>query len=580
MAHWKFDDFDDDEEYKPNKHNNSHSKTKNTYKAKHIKTYKLRSLTNNSNYNNNNNLHLDTVINKYSNKYLNNNIIKNTNKYINQHITETENEIKVIKPIQNKRKYSPEAETFTTLLTLNQPQLTKDALKEHITYFNELPAEKRTLILSHLKDINELSTNIEPHAFKIINSSLDTYYKKLALNKLQNLQTMEKTDNEYFKLSQWLDNFLDIPFNKYQTPKYLDDTVLESPAEYIANSKKHLDTVIYGQDETKQHIIEILARMITNPKTLGSVFAIHGEAGTGKTTLIKEGLSQVFGLPFVFISLGGAQDRTFLAGSNYVYEGSACGKIIQSLKQAKCMNPIFYFDELDKVSQTEKGQEIMNLLIHLTDYTQNSHFLDDYMDGITVDLSRATFIFSFNDKNLISPILLDRMELIRFKSYSSAQKIHIAREYLLPGVVKNVLNTRVSTPRAPLSLENGLSGGDSLSSGGDLSIKISDKSFECEGFSPSSSLDILSIKISDKSFEKIVAFDLKRNNSVELNNKSRCILKRKQKVTGGVRYIKKRLEKIVSRINLEILTGVFTVNKNSNEIIIDDDKVNSILDVK
>ena len=553
MNPYKFDDLDEDEEYKPTKTN----KYSNSHKAKLTKTYTLRSLSFN-----NNNLHLDTVINKYSNKYLKNNIIKNTNKYINQHITETENAIKVIKPIQNKRKYSPEVEIFTTLLTLNQPQLTKDSLKEHITYFNELSTEKRIVILAHLKDINELSTNIEPHAFKIINSSLDTYYKKLALNKLQNLQTMEKTDNEYFKLSQWLDNFLDIPFNKYQTPKYLDNTVLEKPADHIANSRKHLDTVIYGQEETKQHIIEILARMITNPKTMGSVFAIHGEAGTGKTTLIKEGLSQVFGLPFVFISLGGAQDRTFLSGSNYVYEGSNCGKIIQSLKQAKCMNPIFYFDELDKVSQTEKGQEIMNLLIHLTDYTQNSHFLDDYMDGITVDLSRATFIFSFNDKNLISPILLDRMELIRFKSYSSAQKIHIAREYLLPGVVKNVLNDI-------------------------LSIKISDKSFDCEGFSPSSSLDIensksdiLSIKISDKSFEKIVAFDLKRNNSVGLNNKSRCILKRKHKVIGGVRYIKKRLEKIISRINLEILTGVFTVNKNSNEIIIDDDKVNSILDVK
>lgn len=549
MSQWKFDEFDDDEEYKPknrkDKHNNN--SYSNTHIAKHLKTYKLRSLTNNSNYNNNN-LHLDAVINKYSHKYLNNNIIKNTNQYIN----ETENLTKVIKPIQNKRKLkqSPEVEAFTTLLTLNQPQLNKDSLKEHITYFNELPTEKRTLILSHLKDINELSTNIEPHAFKIINSSLDTYYKKLALNKLQNLQTMEKTDNEYFKLSQWLDNFLDIPFNKYQTPKYLDESIVLKPSEYIANSRKHLDTVIYGQTETKQHIIEILARMITNPKTLGSVFAIHGEAGTGKTTLIKEGLSQVFGLPFVFISLGGAQDRTFLAGSNYVYEGSNCGKIIQSLKHAKCMNPIFYFDELDKVSQTEKGQEIMNLLIHLTDYTQNSHFLDDYMDGITVDLSRATFIFSFNDKNLISPILLDRMELIRFKSYSSEQKIHIAREYLLPSVVKNC------------------------------------------------SSDSLNFKISDKSFEKIVAFDLKKNNvgnngsvsstgsvGIGLNNKSRCILKRKQKIIGGVRYIKKRLEKIVSRINLEILTGVFTVNKNSNneivnEIIIDDDKVNSILDVK
>ena len=159
-------------------------------------------------------------------------------------------------------------------------------------------------------------------------------------------------------------------------------------------------------------------------------------------------------------------------------------------------------------------------------------------------------------------------------------------------MVKNVLNDILSIKISDKSFDcEGFSPSSSLdienSKSDILSIKISDKSFDCEGFSPSSSLDIensksdiLSIKISDKSFEKIVAFDLKRNNSVRLNNKSRCILKRKHKVIGGVRYIKKRLEKIISRINLEILTGVFTVNKNSNEIIIDDDKVNSILDVK
>ena len=97
---------------------------------------------------------------------------------------------------------------------------------------------------------------------------------------------------------------------------------------------------------------------------------------------------------------------------HFTYEGSKWGRIVEILIESKCMNPIFYFDELDKVSNTDKGQEIINLLIHLTDYTQNTHFMDDYMDGIVIDLSRATFIFSFNDKSKISPILLDRMELI------------------------------------------------------------------------------------------------------------------------------------------------------------------------
>ena len=145
-------------------------------------------------------------------------------------------------------------------------------------------------------------------------------------------------------------------------------------------------------------------------------------------------------MPFIFISLGGAQDRSTLVGSNYVYEGSNCGKIIHSLKQSQCMNPIFYFDELDKISGTEKGNEIVNLLIHLTDYTQNSHFMDDYMDGIAIDLSRVTFVFSFNDKDNISPILLDRMEIIEFNSYSNTEKMIIAREFLLPNVVKNIFN--------------------------------------------------------------------------------------------------------------------------------------------
>jgi hypothetical protein len=271
--------------------------------------------------------------------------------------------------------------------------------------------------------------------------------------------------------------------------------------------------------------------MIRNPKTLGSVFAIYGEAGTGKTTLIKDGLSHVFGLPFIFISLGGAQDRATLAGSNYVYEGSSCGKIIQSLKQSQCMNPIFYFDELDKTSGTEKGNEIINLLIHLTDYTQNSHFMDDYMDGIAIDLSRATFIFSFNNKNKVSPILLDRMEIIKFKSYSNEEKMVIARDFLLPSVVKNVFN--------------------------DSSIKfvISDENMSkivCRCGGPSSQYPL----VPAGSFVK----KRFKNKYLKLGKIMKNVSRRKKEnkisgnsnSNGGVRYIKKILERIVSRFNLQL----------------------------
>lgn len=490
---------------------------------------------------------------------------------------------------------------FHNKLVESQKQLSEQAIYEHIKYFIEQSENQKDTILDNINIISNLSDVKIPRLFKILNSSLDAYHKKLALHKLQLLETMQKTDSEYFKLSQWLDIFLQIPFNIYKTPAYQIDIPLEiqdtpdtqdtpnTTGTYLLNSRKHLDTIIYGQEHTKQHIIEILARMIRNPKTTGSVFAIYGEAGTGKTTLIKEGLSHIFGLPFIFISLGGAQDRTTLSGSNYVYEGSSCGKIIQSLNQSRCMNPIFYFDELDKVSETDKGNEIINLLVHLTDYTQNGHFMDDYMDGIAIDLSRATFVFSFNNKDKISPILLDRMEIIKFKSYSVEEKMIIARQYLIPNVVYNVFN--------------------------DKNIKVI---------------------LSDKNLRKIVAYnDNTKYKNIIHKLKSRiklgkimknCSRYKKQYIgnyngygnrylngnmygnmygtvnRGGVRYIKKLLERIISRINVDMMMNTSMIvkknannngkkndnngnkdgnkkkrNSNSNEIIINDNIVDEII---
>ena len=458
---------------------------------------------------------------------------------------------------------------FYTRLLQNQPQLQDnyDSLKEHMTYFIEQTEEQREIILDNLENVLTLTDKTTPRLFTILNSSLDTYHKKIALTKLHILETMQKTDSEYFKISQWLDTFLEIPFNTYKTPSYMNDAITKKPTNYLTDSRKHLDTVIYGQDKTKQHIIEILARMMRHPKTLGSVFAIYGEAGTGKTTLIKEGLSQVFGLPFIFISLGGAQDRTTLAGSNYVYEGSSCGKIIQSLKQSRCMNPIFYFDELDKISETEKGNEIINLLIHLTDYTQNSHFMDDYMDGIAIDLSRATFVFSFNHKNKISPILLDRMEIIKFNSYTDTEKMVIAREFLLPNVVKNIFNDdSIKVDISDATMMKIICGGPS--SGGPSPQ---------DPLVPAGSLIRKKYNKKRLKLGKIMK-KVSRHRCNSCNNGIKC---RKGGHHGGhhggVRYIKKILEKIVSRLNLQLFQKKPHQKQKRNVITVDNKIVNEII---
>ena len=502
----------------------------------------------------------DTVNNLKSPDSYNKYTISSSSSSTSSSSSSTNHSTKKLKKINNNNSLLDQTQisTFINHLTINQPQLNTQELDTHTNYYINLPDNERSIMLDKIKDIEKITTTNEPKFFKIINSTLDTYYKKIALCKLQTIETMKQKDtsaSDYFKLSQWLDTFLEIPFNIYKTPSYMDINITINnlnASQYLLDSRQHLDTVIYGQDKTKQHIIEILARMIQNPKTLGSVFAIYGEAGTGKTTLIKDGLSHIFGLPFIFISLGGAQDRATLAGSNYVYEGSTCGKIIQSLKQSQCMNPIFYFDELDKTSGTEKGMEIINLLIHLTDYTQNSHFMDDYMDGIAVNLSRATFIFSFNDKSKISPILLDRMEIIKFNSYSDKEKIVIARDFLLPSVVKNVFNDD------------------------NIKVVISDENLERVVCSYRGLMK-KRLVISRCKFGKI----MKKVSSVRNGGIKNVGVRNGGVRNGGVRYIKKILERIVSRVNLQLFQKKPCQKQDlKNKLIVSDKIVNEVLSNK
>ena len=184
--------------------------------------------------------------------------------------------------------------------------------------------------------------------------------------------------------------------------------------------------------------MQLFGQLISNPKAVGTAIAIKGPMGTGKTTLVKEGISKILQRPFAFIPLGGATDSSFLEGHSYTYEGSLWGKIVDILIQSKCMNPVFYFDELDKVSDTAKGEEIIGILTHLTDTSQNNQFHDKYFSEIDFDLSRALFIFSYNDEERINPILRDRMYKITTKGYNIKEKTTICSDYLSPKIQENV----------------------------------------------------------------------------------------------------------------------------------------------
>jgi ATP-dependent Lon protease len=206
----------------------------------------------------------------------------------------------------------------------------------------------------------------------------------------------------------------------------------------MENAKNTLDAAVYGLNDAKMQIMQMLGQLLTNPKAIGTAIAIHGPYGTGKTTLVKEGISKILNRPFAFIALGGATDSSFLEGHGYTYEGSCWGKIVQILIDSKCMNPVIYFDELDKISDTPKGDEIIGILTHLTDTSQNSQFHDKYFSDIDFDLSKCLFIFSYNDESKVNPILKDRMYRIKTKGYMSKEKTVIANNYLLPKICEQV----------------------------------------------------------------------------------------------------------------------------------------------
>jgi ATP-dependent Lon protease len=206
----------------------------------------------------------------------------------------------------------------------------------------------------------------------------------------------------------------------------------------MERSKKLLDEAVYGLTDTKMQIMQLLGQLISNPTATGTSIAIHGDKGVGKTSIVQDGISKILNRPFAFIPLGGATDASYLEGHSYTYEGSVCGKIVQILMDCKVMNPVIYFDELDKLSDTPKGYEIANILIHLTDTTQNFEFHDKYFSNMHFDLSKCIFIFSYNDETKINPVLRDRMYTIRANGYSKTDKIEIAKQYLTKKIAKQV----------------------------------------------------------------------------------------------------------------------------------------------
>ena len=302
-------------------------------------------------------------------------------------------------------------------------------------YFSQMKTEDKNNTLKKLKEINNYQTLDKPLLFKLISLEIPMEQKSYILKKYLALISGKSESN---KLKGWIDSIATIPFG-INLGTSLSNIKQNRIKNFLENLQKTMDNAVWGHNEAKRHIIQIMGQQFRNPDSKGNNIGIWGPPGNGKSSLVKEGIAKAMNRPFVFISLGGATDSSFLEGHSYTYEGSIYGRIAQGIISSKCMNPIIYFDELDKISKTHKGDEITNILIHLTDPVQNSHFRDKYFHGIDFDLSKVTFIFSYNDPSLIDKVLMDRITQVETKYLLINQKLYVAQNYLIPSIMKEIV---------------------------------------------------------------------------------------------------------------------------------------------
>jgi ATP-dependent Lon protease len=307
-------------------------------------------------------------------------------------------------------------------------------------YFNGLKPKKQKDFINVMERISKISgeEGDVPYKFKVLDMPISDYMKSHVIKKINMLSEMSGDSSESYKLKNWVDGLLRIPFGKVvPLPVSIDDGTYKCN-QFMVESKKVMNDSIYGMQNAKLQIMQIIAQWIVNPNSVGNVIALKGPAGVGKTSFAKNAVAKVLKRPFQFFSLGGASDISNFVGHSYTYEGSIWGRIADCLMNAGTMNPVLYFDEVDKISNTPHGEEITNMLIHLTDRSQNSQFHDRYFSGIEFDLSQCLFVFSLNDIEKVHPILRDRMTIIQCDGYNEKDKKEILKGYVWPQLIERL----------------------------------------------------------------------------------------------------------------------------------------------
>lgn len=251
--------------------------------------------------------------------------------------------------------------------------------------------------------------------------------KMVIYKKYKELEELE--GEEASKLKKWLNHAISIPHNKIKSTNF-NGEIISSILNRVYNT---LNEELYGMDKVKEQLILFLNAKLQNTQMRGCSLGLIGPSGVGKTSIAKV-LGKCLDLPFSQISFGGVSDPEFLTGHDFTYIGSRPGEIVRSLQRLNSKNGIIFLDEFEKVS-SKKG--ITSTLLHITDFSQNHEFRDNYLADITIDLSNIWFIYSMNNFPEDSA-LKDRIFYIQVDGYTISEKVQIIKNYLLPRALLNI----------------------------------------------------------------------------------------------------------------------------------------------